>query len=370
MPLPGSITQVTVNGGYVRADGTVPTGTVTFRPSVRALVAGTTITIEPVTVALDAAGQFSVQLAWQDDPDLIPHGWTYDVVETVGSDSRRWSVKLPQTGPVALDSLAPVDPVIPTEVRVRTVEGIPPDADGNIDLPASGGSAPAERLIATTGGLQGGGDLTADRTLSPVYGATGATVCEGNDPRLSDARAPTAHGHPISEVTGLGAALAAKATKLVVRQAYITSGNIPLNTGTNTWGPLQGSPTLTIPAAVGDYVNLEANAFRQTGANQYVDMGVVVASQMRRYLGSGTTGTPAAQDPSYEGDSALYHSAGVPSRSAGRGFVVTANDRDGSGNVVFAFAVRSTGAGSPLLLASVANPLDWRASNWGVVDFA
>lgn len=64
------------------------------------------------------------------------------------------------------------------------------------------------RLITSGGGLTGGGDLTADRTLAVGagvgltvnaddvavnYGATGITACVGNDARLSDARTPTSH---------------------------------------------------------------------------------------------------------------------------------------------------------------------------------
>jgi hypothetical protein len=63
----------------------------------------------------------------------------------------------------------------------------------------------AGRLVNTTAPMQGGGDLTADRTLSlafdatlttnlgqlsVVYGATASTACQGNDARLSDARQP------------------------------------------------------------------------------------------------------------------------------------------------------------------------------------
>jgi hypothetical protein len=40
------------------------------------------------------------------------------------------------------------------------------------------------RQILTTNGLQGGGDLTADRTLSPVYGTAVNTVAQGNDFRF------------------------------------------------------------------------------------------------------------------------------------------------------------------------------------------
>lgn len=59
-----------------------------------------------------------------------------------------------------------------------------------LPTPAQVGSPPVARSIATTNGLQGGGDLTGDRTLSPVYGSGANQVCQGNDARLSDARAP------------------------------------------------------------------------------------------------------------------------------------------------------------------------------------
>jgi len=56
----------------------------------------------------------------------------------------------------------------------------------------AGGVSPS-RNVGTNNGLQGGGDLSADRTLSPVYGSSVNTVCQGNDARLSDARTPSAH---------------------------------------------------------------------------------------------------------------------------------------------------------------------------------
>ncbi len=55
-------------------------------------------------------------------------------------------------------------------------------------LPASG--VPTSRLITAGTGLTGGGDLTVDRTLTVAFGATGTTVCVGNDARLSDSRTP------------------------------------------------------------------------------------------------------------------------------------------------------------------------------------
>lgn len=44
--------------------------------------------------------------------------------------------------------------------------------------------------ISAGTGLTGGGNLSANRTLSVDFGTTGTTVCVGNDSRLSDSRAP------------------------------------------------------------------------------------------------------------------------------------------------------------------------------------
>lgn len=67
-------------------------------------------------------------------------------------------------------------------------------------------------------GLEGGGNLSANRTLSAKagvgvtvdesginvkYGSAANTACEGNDSRLSDARTPKAHTHSIANVAGL-----------------------------------------------------------------------------------------------------------------------------------------------------------------------
>lgn len=363
MPFPGGIPVVTVTKDYRRADGTSPSVRVAFIPSSRKVVVSPSLTIEVTPVYVNVSGGLLSEVL------AASVGFTYRVSETIdGRVHPAYSITTPSSGSVSLDSLAPVDPAPPVpNVTVLSVQGIKPGPDGDVELPASGGAVPTTRVVGTSTGLQGGGALTADLDISPVYGSSAGTVTEGNDARLSNARTPLAHAHVIGDVTGLSGALAALAPRKTLRQAYVTSGNIPLATGTNTWGPLSGSPTISIPAVVGDYVSLDVNAVRQPGpGNQYLDLGVVVSGQMRRYLGSGTVGTPAAQDATYEGDPALYHTAGIPSRSSSRGFVVSADDLD-AGNVVFTFAVRNTGAGNPVLLASVANPLSWRAVNEGPV---
>lgn len=46
-----------------------------------------------------------------------------------------------------------------------------------------------------------GSELISDR-----YGSTANTICEGNDPRLTNSRTPTAHTHPLSDLTQSSAA--------------------------------------------------------------------------------------------------------------------------------------------------------------------
>lgn len=54
-----------------------------------------------------------------------------------------------------------------------------------------GDKASSSIQINAGNGLTGGGDLTANRTLSVVYGTTSNTAAQGNDSRLSDSRTPT-----------------------------------------------------------------------------------------------------------------------------------------------------------------------------------
>jgi len=56
------------------------------------------------------------------------------------------------------------------------------------------GAVPTSRTISAAGLATGGGDLSANRTITVTAGTTAGTVCEGNDARLSDARTPTSHG--------------------------------------------------------------------------------------------------------------------------------------------------------------------------------
>jgi len=54
---------------------------------------------------------------------------------------------------------------------------------------------PETRNIVAGTGLSGGGDLTSDKTLNVIFGDTSTEVCRGNDARLSDPRTPVIHNN-------------------------------------------------------------------------------------------------------------------------------------------------------------------------------
>jgi hypothetical protein len=198
-----------------------------------------------------------------------------------------------------------------------------------------------------------------------------------------DAKAASSHGHAIADTTGLQTALDAKAaltvtdaldtrvdaleaapgggggTTIVVKRAKVTSGNIVPQASVGVWSLLTGSPVLTIPAAVGDYVAFDFPAllYGPSGSTTFLDLAVVVSGSPVRYQ-STDTATPAL-----EGSPSLYP---VPSSFRAYGptfeFVVTSGDLD-SGNVNVRFAIKGPGVGT--IYASTDYPLKWRAINYG-----
>ena len=74
-----------------------------------------------------------------------------------------------------------------------TVSGLTGDTVQEAIDELEAGKVPTARTITAGTGLTGGGDLSANRTLTVAYGTGAGTSAQGNDSRLSDARTPTAH---------------------------------------------------------------------------------------------------------------------------------------------------------------------------------
>ena len=108
-------------------------------------------------------------------------------------------------------------------VKNTTGTGVPSiavaaDLPGGPYVPTStthlSGDVPTTRNVSTTNGLQGGGDLSADRTLSPVYGTTANTVMQGNDSRVVNAlqALPLPYATATGNLTGTGTGTATAST--------------------------------------------------------------------------------------------------------------------------------------------------------------
>lgn len=79
--------------------------------------------------------------------------------------------------------------VQPDDLATVATTGAYGDLSGRpavVDSPDDIGAVPASRTVTAGAGLSGGGDLTADRTLSVQYGAASGTSAQGNDARLVD----------------------------------------------------------------------------------------------------------------------------------------------------------------------------------------
>lgn len=235
MPFPGSVATVIVTKDYRDANGEAPKRvTVRFRPSARKVLTSQDITIEPIPVTrLVTNGLLSVVLAATD-------GFSYEVSETVDGKQRPpFNILVPAATPTptyVLDELAPIEPVTPQYTPVRTVEGVGPDAGGNVDLNLSGGGPhthPESDVTNLVSDLASKANTGHTHAQSDVTGLAGALAGKENtgvaaglvsaheaasDPHPqyltstegNEAYSALGHTHPISNVTGLQTALDGK----------------------------------------------------------------------------------------------------------------------------------------------------------------
>lgn len=251
-------TLITVQGTYLKLDGTPDSGTVTFRSPVFDLAAddASIMSPGPLKADLDNTGSFSLQVPASNDPDWSPEGWTYTVHVKVTSGAYMFKVMVPFDAP---DATLNMNKLLPSV-----------DSDGNLyaaynhthDGIGGGGNDPATTVVSETtygqsaavgvgtkyarndhthgtpalptpAGIgaaptvhtHAAGDVTSGTfAIGRIpTGTSGTTVALGNDSRFSDARTPTAHASshaaagsdPItiseSQVTNLVTDLAAKA---------------------------------------------------------------------------------------------------------------------------------------------------------------
>lgn len=173
-------------------------------------------------------------------------------------------------------------------------------------VPGLASKAAASTTITAGTGLTGGGDLSANRTLSVVYGATAGTAVEGNDGRVTGAeqlankgvangyagldstgkvpssQLPAAAVTPNATTTSTGVVqlagdLGGTATAPTVpglASKAATSTTITAGTGLTGGGDLSTNRTLAVSFGTAAGTVVQGNDSRITGAEQVANKGV------------------------------------------------------------------------------------------------
>lgn len=326
-----AVTLKTLRVHITHADGTTPalgvvtiSSTYALRDAANAVVHGPVF--ERLVLDEDAAGVATVQLPATDDPALTPSGWTYTVCVDTDAWRQVMAIEIPfaTSGTLQLAAVAPAvsAPAVVTYALASQLTAYLPKSGGTLTGALALAGAPTQDLHPAT-------KLYVDQAVAGVGGG----------------------GLDEEDLAGL-------ARKPVIRDAYITSGNVdPMPNTAGGWVELPGFE-ITIPATVGDRVDIDLHAMRNSTETSYLDVAVKVGNTLVRYLASGT------DQPAIEGDPGWYPGS-YPAQSGPRGFTVEAGHLD-SGLVRFVLICKAIGTG--VLFASTAFPFYWRAENSGPTD--
>lgn len=382
------LSMCTITGGvngWTKSDGAMSTGQVTFQPVQPATGAGYILVADSITERL-VAGNISKQLA---NNSQIP-ALQYVVTEQIDGCPNVSYVITPTGSTLDLSSAPRGQVGVLTPIYILASMLGQPNGPASLDgtghivtsqMPVGSGVlsvTPGDSTI-TIGGTG------ANPTVAAHVGTTSGTVATGDDARIvgsfqkstvttkgdlfvatgpatlvrvgvgTDGQALLADS---SQATGVKWG-AAGAARVVVRQAWITDqGRITLPNTAAAWLALAGFPTLTIPAAVGDYIDVTAQGLKNPAAAK-IDVAVLAGGVPVRYMTSGSS------TPGFDGDAGWQSPAPFLGRPSSHGFTVGSGDLTG-GTVVFCVAINDSGSGT--LDASANYPWFWRATNFGPVS--
>lgn len=131
-----------------------------------------------------------------------PGRGTYILVGSDPSDSGDWLIMPVDVSVSSVNSYTGIVVLTKTDVGLSNVNNTS-DANKPVSTAtqtALDGKVPTTRTITAGTGLNGGGDFSADRTLSVAYGTTATTAAVGNDSRIVNA---TPNTRTFSAGTGL-----------------------------------------------------------------------------------------------------------------------------------------------------------------------
>jgi hypothetical protein len=376
MPLPASVPVGTVTGRYYEPDGDNATGTAYFLllSEIEVPDDADGVVIPLMTKTSITGGVLNVTL---------PAGF-YNTRVRLGDWYEKSLVIEVESG-VALNLPDAVGVVPPEELLtpVRSVNGVLPDASGNIEVSGGGGGAVSSVFGRTGAVVAQSGDYTkaqvglsnVDNTsdlAKPISTATQTALDtkEANGTAASAVSAHVAAADPHTQyalesslapvaTSGVYGDLTGKPTIPTPVKAFGTTGKI---TGTFGPGDTSGSWTVapaqwrvTVPASVGDVLCLDPSIIAQVGADAEMDVCSLNGNTPLRYYSSGTSTQGA------NGHGGLYMGTQYNRKVGSIKWVVTADDIVG-GNVTLSYMYR---AGSGITWGSGAYPNEITLINEG-----
>ena len=201
-----------------------------FVPTTRTVSAGTGLT---------GGGDLSTNRSF-----AVAYGTT-GTTAAVGNDARLSDARTPAAASITAAMFAAAAIVTASEGLASSDNdtSFPTTAAVNAGLATK---APTARTITAGTGLTGGGDLSADRTLTVAYGSTSTTAAVGNDARLSDVRTPAA--------ASITAAMFTAATIVTAAEGVASSDNdtsFPTTAAVNVALATKVPTTRTVTAGTG-----------------------------------------------------------------------------------------------------------------------
>lgn len=407
MALPASVPTGTVTGTWYTPSGSLAVGTIVF------------LLLESIEVPDDPDGVVIPVKTIVDIPAgvlarTLPAGM-YQVSVRLSELYRITKVIEIEAG-VALNLPDAVGLLLPDPDLydpVRSVNGVFPDAYGNIVISGGGGGGAVDSVFGRTGVVvAANGDYTkaqvglsnVDNTTDlakPISTATQAALdgkqASGSYATTSDlttglatkqdvgdyatntaltsglaTKAATVHTHTIAEVTSLQATLDAKAlatdvTAVRPRTLIVNDKSQPLGVDyfpmpdtSSAWTLFSLPGEYSVAAAAGEYIEVSYNVLVNSATNCFTDLVVVTGGTptIQRYLASNSA------TPSFQGSSGDYTDGGgaaLQGRSGTFGFIAGAGDID-AGSVRIRWAIK-TASGTGRLYAAPNYPLSLIVKN-------
>lgn len=121
------------------------------------------------------------------------------------------------------------------------------------------GAVPTTRNVNTSSGLAGGGALSADLTLTPVYGTAANTITQGNDTRVVNAQ-------QVTVLTSKADLYVATAASTVTREPVGSDGQVLTADSTQTTGIKWATPTAAPVTSVNGHVGVVVLTSADTGS--------------------------------------------------------------------------------------------------------